>query len=136
MKKILNYSILYLIIGLVSGMYFSELTKAHNFNLYTSLSVVHTHALVLGFIFFLIILLLEKNLKLSDYKQFNSFLIIYNTGLILMLIMLLIKGTTEVLMIRMTSPIIASISGISGVAHILLTIGLILFVINIKKAIK
>jgi hypothetical protein len=50
--------------------------------------------------------------------------------------MLLIRGTTEVLSIPLSKAMNASIAGISGIGHILLTIGLISFFIILKKAVK
>ena len=61
-----------MIIGLVSGFYYRELTKAHDFTGDTQL-VVHTHTLILGMFMFLILLPLEKVFKLSSYYLFNWF---------------------------------------------------------------
>ncbi len=136
MKKIFNFSIFYLIIGLFGGVFFREMTKAYDYTQHTSLSVVHTHALILGFFFFLIVLLLEKNFSLSSEKIFKPFLIFYNIGLLSLLIMMLIRGSLQTISYTLTPAIDASISGISGLGHITITIGLILFVININKSIK
>ncbi len=136
MKKIFNFSIFYLILGLLGGVFFRELTKAFNFNDYTTLSVVHTHALVLGFFFFLIVLLLEKNFSLSNEKTFKPFLIFYNIGLISLIIMMVIRGTLQTISYTLTTAGNASISGISGLAHMTITIGLILFIVTINKSLK
>ncbi len=140
MKKILNFSIFYLILGLLGGVYFREFTKAFNYTDYSTLSVIHTHALILGFFFFLIVLLLEKNFNLSKERSkersFKSFLIFYNIGLLALILMMLIRGSLQVMSYSLTTAINASISGISGLAHITITIGLIFFIINLKKSIE
>ena len=52
-----------MIIGLVSGFYYRELTKAHDFTGDTQLALVHTHTLILGMFMFLILLRLKKYLS-------------------------------------------------------------------------
>ncbi len=136
MKKIFNFSIFYLVIGLFGGVFFRELTKAFNYTDYTTLSVVHTHALILGFFFFLIVLLLEKSFNLSKEKTFKPFLVFYNIGLIALIIMMFIRGSLQTMSYTLSTAGNASISGISGLAHIAITIGLILFIVTINKAIK
>lgn len=59
MKKLFNLSFFYLILGLALGIFFREFTKFNAFTGITTLSTAHTHTLVLGFIFFLILIVLE-----------------------------------------------------------------------------
>ena len=59
MKKYTNISTFYLILGLFMGISYREITKHNNFTGETVLSSVHTHTLTLGFLFFLIVLLLD-----------------------------------------------------------------------------
>ena len=59
---------LYTVLGLVAGLYYRELTKAQDFVGDTQLSVVHTHLLALGMLFFLVMLALEKAFTLSDSR--------------------------------------------------------------------
>ncbi|MGL5648848.1 MAG: DUF2871 family protein, partial [Clostridium sp.] len=61
MKKIFNTSMLYLLFGLLGGVFFREFTRMSDFTGITRLSVVHTHALILGFFLFLILVLFEKS---------------------------------------------------------------------------
>ncbi|SOD85067.1 DUF2871 family protein [Streptomyces sp. Ag109_G2-15] len=53
MRKILNTAHVYMIVGLVSGLYYRELTKAKDFEGDTQLAVVHTHVLDLQVLFFI-----------------------------------------------------------------------------------
>ena len=82
MRRLLYAFLVYMIIGLVSGFYYRELTKAHDFTGDTQLALVHTHTLILGMFMFLILLPLEKVFKLSSYYLFNWFFIVYNIGVI------------------------------------------------------
>ncbi|MFE5213487.1 MULTISPECIES: DUF2871 family protein [unclassified Streptomyces] len=65
MRKILDTAHIYMIVGLVSGLYYRNITKAEDFTGDTQLAVVHTHVLALGMMFFLIVLALEKLFALT-----------------------------------------------------------------------
>ncbi len=130
MRKLARTSLVYMIVGLVFGVYYREFTKFTDFTGETQLSVLHTHTLVLGTLFFLVVLLLEKNFGLSRQKHFNKFYLFFNLGLVVTLGMLLLHGTLTVL----GYPDSAAISGIAGLGHILLTIGLGFFFNSLLKA--
>ena len=55
MQKYFKISSFYLLFGLVMGIFSREFTKLNNFSGYTVLKSVHTHTLVLGFLFFIIV---------------------------------------------------------------------------------
>lgn len=63
MKRLINASIVYAALALVGDVFYREFIKLNGFSTYTSLSVVHTHYLMLGMVFFLILALLEMNLQ-------------------------------------------------------------------------
>lgn len=52
MRRLLYSFLFYMVIGLLSGFYYRELTKAHDFVGDTQLSLVHTHTLILGMFMF------------------------------------------------------------------------------------
>ena len=91
MQKYFKISSFYLLFGLVMGIFSREFTKLNNFSGYTVLKSVHTHTLVLGFLFFIIVLLLEKNFTISNNKSFNKWIVLYNLGLLYLIITLSIK---------------------------------------------
>lgn len=133
MKKILRTSMIYMIIGLAFGVFYREFTKFNNFTDWTQLKVLHTHTLTLGMFFFLILLLFEKNFNLTEHKNYNKFFIFYNLGLIITLSLMLIHGTMTVLGYNGS----AAISGIAGLGHIILTVGLyFLFTVFNKQVTK
>ncbi|GEB76127.1 DUF2871 domain-containing protein [Sporolactobacillus inulinus] len=128
MKKLYAAALGYMIAGLLSGIYYRELTKAMNFSGESMLSVLHTHLLILGMFFFLILISLEKLFHLSTNKRFSLFFWIYNIGVVWTITLMAIHGTCDVLGIA-SGPAIA---GLAGMGHIILSIGLILFFIILK----
>lgn len=131
MKKYFNYSIFYLILGLGFGVFYREFTKMNNFEGQTQLSLVHTHALTLGFIFFILVLLLEKNFNLSKNKGFNKCILLYNISLIYLIVTLTIRGCMQVL-----GTDFAGLSHIAGLGHALLGVSMVWFCIITSKSIK
>lgn len=134
MKKYLNYSLSYGVMGLVCGVYFREFTKIMGFTGITTLSEAHPHFLILGTMLFLIVALFSDRLDLEKDKTFALFMRIYNIGLPLTVLMMLIRGTLQVLGTPLSKGLNASISGIAGIGHILLGVGFILLIVSLKKA--
>ena len=133
LKRYANLSLTYALIGLISGVFFREFTKLNDFTGKTSLSSMHTHYLTLGMFFFLILLLLEKNFAFSSQKHVNKALIIYNIGLNISSIGFLMRGLTEVWGSQLSKSLDASISGISGLGHILLSFSMIYLFLKVGK---
>lgn len=127
MKRFAKISFFYSMFGLLLGVFYREFTKLNGFTGKTVLGGLHTHALVLGTLFFLIVLLLEKNFELTKNKKFNRFNITYNIGLISLIIMMAVRGVVEVLNLEVSTMIDASISGIAGISHIIMAIAYIFF---------
>lgn len=127
MKKIAKLSFFYSMLGMLLGVFYREFTKINGFTEETVLSGLHTHVLVSGVFFLLIVLLLEKSFELSKNKKFNKFFITYNIGLLLSVIMMAVRGCIEVLNLEISTGIDSSISGIAGLSHIIMTIAYILF---------
>ncbi|WP_286311565.1 DUF2871 domain-containing protein [Romboutsia ilealis] len=131
MQKYFKISSFYLLFGLVMGIFSREFTKFNNFSGYTVLKSVHTHTLVLGFLFFIIVLLLEKNFTISNNKSFNKWIVLYNLGLIYLIITLSIRGILQVI----GSDFVA-LSHIAGLGHAILGISLVWFLAIINKELK
>ena len=129
MRKIYVAAHVYMILGLVSGLYYRELTKLNDFTGDSQLGLVHTHILALGMLFFLIVLALEKLFTLTAGKLFNAFFWVYNAGLALTVGMMIVRGSMTVLGHEPG----AALDGISGLGHIVITLGLIFFFINLGK---
>lgn len=123
-------------LGLLLGVFYREFTKYNDFTGETVLSGLHTHVLVLGTFFFLIVLLLEKSFEVTKNKKFNIFIITYNIGLLLTVIMMAIRGCVEVLNLGISAMVDSSISGIAGIGHIIMAIAYILFFLLLLDRIK
>ena len=93
-----------------------------SYSAWTTLSVVHTHYLILG--------LDEMNVHFVDEKV-NKYLMVYHIGLNMTVVMLVVRGIVQVTQMNVVS---YALSGIAGIGHILLGIALILILIQIKHA--
>ncbi len=135
MRKLFIASTIYLVLGLSSGLFYREFTKAQGFTAadgFTQLSVAHTHLLTLGVIVLLIVLALEKVFELSRSRVFTWFFWVYNLGLVVTAGSLLVNGSFTVLEIAPSK----ALEGISGSGHILLTAGFVLLFVAIGTRIK
>lgn len=131
MRKLYLAAFAYLLVGVASGLYFRELTKLTGWTegAPTQLGVAHTHLLTLGFIVLLIVMALEKVFALSRSRLFTWFFWVYNAGVILTAGMLVLHGSMTVLGIETSK----AIAGIAGTGHILVTAGLILLMLALRK---
>ncbi|MEV4616140.1 DUF2871 domain-containing protein [Kitasatospora sp. NPDC049258] len=132
MRKSYYAAHVYMILGLISGLYYRELTKLNHFEGDTQLAVVHTHLLALGMLGFLIVLALDKQFGLSGAKQFTYFYWCYNAGIAITVLAMTYRGTLTVL--GHTVP--EAVSMIAGLGHIVLTVGLILLFVLLGKRLK
>lgn len=134
MKKIINTSIIYLILGLIGGVFYREFTKFNSFEGRTSLAFVHTHLIMLGTILFLLLALICKiSPSILKDKYFKSLYIIHNIGLPLMTAALIIRGIIQVKNIGVSTALNHTIMSLSGASHIMLAISLIGIMLIIKK---
>ncbi len=133
MRRVINTAGFYGLFSLISGVFYREFTKFNNFEGVTVLKSIHSHLMVMGCFLFLIICLFIKNFNLNENKKFQKFNIIYNIGFILMITMFYVKGIVQILNLNLNKALSYSVSGISGVSHILLTIGLVYLFLSIKE---
>ena len=96
MKRYANASLLYALIAMAGGVSYREFTKFSGFTGKTALSVVHTHYFLLGMVFFLLLLLLEKSFAFSGEKT-GCVLALYHVGLNVTGAALLVRGVAQVL---------------------------------------
>lgn len=135
MKKYSTCSIVYAILALVFGIFYREFTKLNDFHGTTSLSVIHTHYFMLGMFFFLILLLLEKQFELSKHVALGKWIAVYQIGLNITVLAFLVRGITQVWNTNLSSTMDASISGLAGLGHICLGVGLLVILFRIKKVV-
>lgn len=136
MKKIINLSFMYAILAMIGGVFYREFTKFIDFEGKTTLSFVHVHFFLLGMIMMLIVTLFISKFQIQESKKYKSFMIIYNIGVCLTSLMFFIRGIIQASEIIISRAINASISGIAGIGHIFVGIGMILFFLILKEQIK
>ena len=134
MKKIINTAMTYLGLGLAAGVFYREFTKWNGFTGKTTLGVVHTHLLVLGVMFFLLVALFGKQEPtLLEQKTFRRFYILYNIALPFLACMMVVRGILQVQSVELTKSVNAMIAGFAGISHILMAIALFMFLVVLKK---
>ncbi|WP_075878378.1 DUF2871 domain-containing protein [Merdibacter massiliensis] len=134
MKRFMNAALLYAVLAMIGGIFYREFTKIYGFTGKTTLGVVHVHYLLLGTLFFLMLILLEKQFSFMRAKT-NRILAVYHIGLNLTVVMFVVRGVIQVLGTMLPSGMDAMVSGIAGIGHILLGIALILVLLEIKRKI-
>ena len=135
MKRYMNLALLYAVLAMVGGVFYREFTKWNGFTAKTTLSVVHTHYFLLGMVFFLLLLLLEKSFSFTGAKT-GRVLVAYHIGPILTGVMFVVRGVTQVLGTTLSSGMSAAISGVAGIGHILLGVSLMLLLLQIRRSVS
>ena len=134
MKRYMNLALLYAVLAMVGGVFYREFTKFNGFTGKTTLGVVHPHYFLLGMVFFLLLLLLEKNFGFTGPKT-GRVLAAYQVGLNLTTVMLVVRGVTQVLGTSLSSGMTAAISGMAGIGHIILGVSLVVLLVQIRRSV-
>ena len=129
-------ALLYAILAMAGGVFYREFTRFNGFTAKTTLSVVHTHYFLLGTVFFLLLLLLEKNFSFTGAKT-RRVLTVYHIGLNLTAVMFIVRGVAQVLVpaSSLSSGMNGAISGVAGIGHILLGVSIILLLVQIRRSV-
>lgn len=135
MKRYMNTALLYAILAMVGGVFYREFTKFNGFTARTALGVVHTHYFLLGMVWFLLLLVLEKNFSFTGPKT-GRVLAVYHAGLNLTAVMLVVRGITQVLGTPLSTGVSAAISGVAGIGYILLGVSLVLLLLQVKASLS
>lgn len=134
MKRYSNTALVYAILAMVGGVFYREFTKFNGFTARTTLSMVHTHYFLLGMVFFLLLLVLEKNFSFTGAAT-GRVLAVYHVGLNLTAVMLAVRGVIQVPGNTLSSGVNAAISGMAGIGHILLGVSLVLLLLQVKRSV-
>lgn len=135
MKKYANSALIYAILAMVGGVFFREFTKLNGFEGATTLAFVHTHYFALGMIVFLLLVLLENALHITDAKVSRA-VTAYHIGLNATAAMLVVRGIPQVLGIELAHGMDVAISGIAGLGHIVLGVSIVLILLGVKRAVS
>ena len=134
MKRYMNMALMYAVLAMIGGVFYREFTKFNGFTGKTTLAVVHTHYFLLGMVFFLLLLLLEKNFSFTGAKT-GRILVVYHIGLNLTAVMFVVRGVMQVMVPALSSGMSAAISGMAGIGHILLGVSMVILLIQIRRSI-
>lgn len=141
MKKILNVMFFYLVLSVVWEMALVVIFETTGIMTAGGTSgiavrpfglVIHTHMLVLGFLVFGIVALLEKLCNISHGRYFPAFFAVYNTGLLISLTVMIYRSICEIFDNLTVNDMFAKTVGTGG--HIIITVGLFLFFFCFKTA--
>ena len=135
MKRYANTAVVYAVVAMIFGVFYREFTKFNGFTGRTVLSAIHPHYFVLGVAFFLLLLLLEKNVGFSTAGT-GKVLVVYHVGLNLTGVTLLLRGVAQVLGSDLSSALNGALSGVAGIGHILLGVSLLLLLLQIRKSVS
>lgn len=119
-------------LGLVSGVFYREFTKIQGSTEPTQLNTLHTHLLALGMLVLLVALAIEALFATSRQGLFRWFQPVYHAGLVITAVTMLVRGVTDVVGQPIES---AALPGIAGLGHILITAGLIIWLISLGRQI-
>lgn len=133
-KRYFNAAIVYAIFAMVGGVFYREFTKYLAFTGKTNLSLVHAHYFVLGMAFFLLLALLEKVFVFSARKGVKGWLAVYHVGLNLTVICLVLRGLAQATQTTLSTGLNASLSGVSGIGHILLGAAMLALLFFIRNS--
>ena len=136
MKKLWKISFLYLILAIACGVFYRAFTKYMAFGGRTALAFTHGHLLILGSLMFLLLMLFCRSFQLNESRKFKVFLVLYNIGLPLTVIMMFVRGVVQVLEIQPSAGANGAISGVAGIAHILVTAGFVTLFLALKERIE
>lgn len=136
MKKYMNIALKYAVAAMVWGVFYREFTKWNGFSGDTVLGKIHGHMFLLGMIVFLVIGLYAERFPIEKEKTFTAFMWVYNIGVPLTALMMVIRGIFQVLGTQLSAAADAAVSGIAGIGHILTGTGIILLLIALKKSVS
>ncbi len=136
-KRLAESAFVYLVFGLFSGVFYREFTKAYDFVGQTPLSRVHTHILTLGFVALLVLFAVSVLLSEKDsgfIQKLRKPMIFWHIGIVMTISIFMMRGIIDVLGGSCERATIAMITGISGIGHMLLSVGLLWTMMVICKA--
>ena len=117
-------------LGLVAGVAMRELTR-HASGDPGQLGLVHGHLLSLGTLVMLVLLVLQRVYGLSAHRTFTWGLWTYTVGVMFVAVMQFVNGMRSLSGLERTG----MIAGISGLGHIILTIGFVLLFVTLFRSV-
>ncbi|MEA4811292.1 MAG: DUF2871 domain-containing protein [Anaerolineaceae bacterium] len=134
LQSLIENSFVYMVGGIAGGVFYREFTKFRGFEGKTSLSIVHTHLIGLGLGLSFLLYLWLRNQDKEHVKAFEKPVLIFNAGLLLTAVSFVLRGIIQVLGNHFGKIPDAAISGVAGISHIILGIGLFWVMLKVVKS--
>lgn len=130
-QNIIGLSYTFLVMGLIAGVFYREFTKFYKYQADNHLSKLHVHVLVLGFLLMMILYLVVKEYDVKKILTIRTPLYVFVSGFTFTIVNMTLSGFYEV--VSANRPIIkkAALEGLSGLGHIVLSIGIVWIVVKI-----
>ena len=135
-----------LIMGLLAGVFYREFSKFYLYYEPTHLGKIHGHVITLGFIGMLLLYLLTGNMSNEQLQKLKRPIYVMESGLVFTVVNMFVLGVHEIVSLivealdmNRNTINISELNGMSGLGHILLSVGLIwtlVKVFNIEKLIE
>ena len=135
-----------LIMGLLAGVFYREFSKFYLYYEPTHLGKIHGHVLTLGFIGMLLLYLLTGNMSNEQLQKLKRPIYVMESGLVFTVVNMFVLGVHEIVSLivealdmNRNTINMSALNGMSGLGHILLSVGLIwtlVKVFNIEKLIE
>ena len=135
MKRHILFVLVYAALAMACGVFYREFTKGYGFTGDTALGKVHTHLFLLGMVVFLLFALFDAKLDLQKHRLYLPFMIVYNAGVGVMSVMLIVRGVFDVTG-GMSAGADGAVSGVAGLGHILVGAGIVLFFVMLLLSLR
>lgn len=135
MKKYINIAFIYAMVAIACGVFYREFTKIVSYTGKTTLAFTHLHLFALGTIMFLLIAIFSHITDCTEQKSFSRFMILYNIGVPFMVAMFFVRGILQALKTELSKGADAAISGVAGIAHIIVTVAIIYLFVALRKSV-
>lgn len=132
-KNLLAISFSFLIMGLLGGVFYREFTKIYDFTAPGHLGKIHVHTLVLGFIILSILYAIVKNYSVEQIRVLKKPVHIYIAGVTFTLVCMVLIGIYEVVSLGQAVVKQAALDGVSGLGHIVLSVGLVWTLLSVIR---
>lgn len=135
--NILKTSYVFLVMGLIGGVFYREFTKFNTFTDGTVLSLLHLHAIAVGFLGLSVLwLTLRHTDETYITKRIELPFKLYAGGLYFMIVTFVVRGISQIVGKGYTPFPDAALSGVAGIAHLILGVGIVWSVIIMVETVS
>ena len=130
-ENILGLSYTFLVMGLIGGVFYREFTKFYDYQAKNHLSKLHVHILILGFLLMMIIYIVSKEYDVKRILSLKKPIYVFISGFTFTMVNMTLFGIYDVVGEGKDIVIRAALEGLSGIGHIVLSIGIVWMAVKI-----